>query len=99
VFIPESQRAEPRPPKITWISSFDANRTDAQIIASNRENQVRKERLAREQAEREEKVKEAYRTLGRATGLDVDAMERRIAAEKAAEEAAAKARAARTQAD
>ena len=30
-----------------------------------------------------------YRALGRATGLDVDAMEREIAAEKAAEAASA----------
>ena len=78
----------PEPPKVSYISTFAAGRSDAEIIASNRENQLRKERLAAEQAKRDEEVKEMYRALGRATGIDVDAMERRIAEEKAAEAAA-----------
>ena len=81
----------PEPPKVSFISTFAQGRTDAEIIASNLENQKRKERLAAEQVKRDEEVKAAYRALGRATGLDVDAMERKIAAEKAAEEAARKA--------
>jgi uncharacterized protein (UPF0335 family) len=81
----------PEPPKVSYISTFAAGRSDAEIIASNQANQLRKERLAAEQAKRDEEVKEMYRTLGRATGIDVDAMERKIAQEKAAEAAAAKA--------
>ena len=81
----------PEPPKVSYISTFEAGRSDAEIIASNIENQRRKERLAAEQAKRDEEVKAAYRALGRATGLDVDAMERKIAQDKAAAEAAAKA--------
>lgn len=82
----------PEPPKVSFISTFEAGRGDAQIIASNLANQRRKERLAAEQARREEQVKAAYRALGRATGLDVDAMERKIAQDKlAADKAAAEA--------
>ncbi len=83
----------PEPPKVSFISTFEAGRSDAEIAASNRANQRRKERLAAEQAKRDEEVKEMYRALGRATGIDVDAMERKIAAEKAAAAAAAAAKA------
>lgn len=79
----------PERPKVSLIKTFAANRTDAEIVASNIANQKRKDRLAAEQAKREEAVKDMYRTLGRASGMDVDAMERRIAEEKAAERAAA----------
>lgn len=78
----------PAPPEVSFISTFAEGRTDAEIIASNIENQKRKERREAEQARRDAEVKAAYRALGRATGLDVDAMERKIAADKAAEEAA-----------
>jgi len=84
----------PESPKVSYISTFAEGRTDAEIMASNRANQARKERLAAEQAKRDEEVKDMYRALGRATGIDVDAMERKIQADKSAEAAAAKAGAA-----
>lgn len=83
----------PEPPKVSFISTFAAGRSDAEIIASNLANQKVKERREAERAKLEEEVKDAYRKLGRATGVDVDAMERRIAEEKKAEAAAAAARA------
>jgi hypothetical protein len=89
VLIPGSQRAEPRPPKVTWITSFEEGRSDAVIQASNRANQLRQEQLARERAEREEQAKAAARRLGRATGIDVDAMEADIKRREAAQKAAA----------
>lgn len=91
VFIPKDERVPPRPPQITWITTYAPNRTDSEIIATNLENQKRKDELAARQAAREERRKELYRTLGRATGLDVDAMEAEIAREEAAERAAAAA--------
>jgi uncharacterized protein (UPF0335 family) len=84
----ESVLVPPEPPKVSFISTFAQGRTDAQIIASNLANQQRKERREAEQAKLEEEVKAAYRALGRASGIDVDAMERRIAEEKKAEAAA-----------
>lgn len=89
--VSESVLVPPERPKVSFISTFEAGRSDAEIMASNLANQKRKERLAAEQAKRDEEVKEAYRALGRATGLDVDAMEREAAAERAAEEARARA--------
>lgn len=80
----------PEPPKVSFITTFANGRTDAEIIASNIANQKAKERDAAARAKLEEDVKDAYRALGRATGVDVDAMERKIAAEKAAADAAAK---------
>ncbi len=89
MFLPENQRIDPRPPQITWITTFADGRTQEEIIASNIENQRRKEREQALEAEREEYRKSLYRALGRATGVDVDAMEREIAAEQKGETPAA----------
>ena len=90
----ENTLVPPEPPKVSFISTFEQGRSDAEIVASNVANQKRKERLAAEQSKRDEEVKEMYRELGRATGVDVDAMERKIAADKAADAARAKTQAA-----
>lgn len=90
----EKHMIPPERPEVTYITSFAPGRTDAEIIASNIDNQRRKEAEAARIAELEEQTREAYRALGRATGIDVDAMEREIAAERAAEKRAAEASAA-----
>jgi len=83
----EGAAGPPRPPEITYITAWPAHRTDAEIIASNIANQKRKERLAAEQAKRDEATRQAYKTLGRLSGMDVDAIERRAMAEREAERA------------
>ena len=88
LFIPESQRMAPAPPQVVYISTFDAGRGDAEIIASNCANQRLKDELAEKLAQRAELRREAYRALGRATFIDVDAMQADIDAERAAEAAA-----------
>jgi hypothetical protein len=101
LFIPETQRAEPRAPDVTYISTFAPGRTDAEIAASNLANQKRQEELEAERLAREEERKERARTLGRATGIDVDALEaqmkRRLAEQEAAQAAARRAQAASEQ--
>ncbi|GMM93525.1 hypothetical protein [Qipengyuania sp. MTN3-11] len=82
----------PPRPEVTLISTFPEGRTDAEIRQSILENQRYNDRLRALQAERDEKVRDMYRELGRATGLDVDAMEAEIAAEQAREEARRAAR-------
>ena len=82
LFVPENQRAEPRRPEVTYISTFEPGRTDEQIRASNLVNQRRQDELRARRAALEERKKEMYRQLGRATGVDVDAMEERIAREE-----------------
>lgn len=73
------------PPKITYISTLPAHRTDEQIMAENQENQRRKEAWAAEQARREEEVREIYKTIGRMSGMDVDKIAQDAEAERAAE--------------
>ncbi|WP_188643575.1 hypothetical protein [Tsuneonella deserti] len=84
-FTKERVIVPPRPPQVTFISTFAEGRSDAEIAASNLANQKVQERLRAEQARREEEAKNAYRALGRATGIDVDAMERQIARDRARE--------------
>ena len=91
ILIPESQRAEPARPNVTYITSWRADRTDEEIIASNLENQRRQEERAAIQARRAELRRDMYRELGRATGIDVAEMEREIARQEAAERAATQA--------
>ena len=89
LFVPESERIQPQPPDVTWITTFAEGRTDAEIAASNLENQKRKDRLKAEAEARAERRREAYKALGRATGVDVDSMEAEAERERAAEQAAA----------
>lgn len=81
----------PRRPTITYITTWAPHRTEAEILASNIENQKRKERLAAEQAKRDEEVRQMYKTLGRMSGMDVDAIEKQAQAERQAAQRAATA--------
>ena len=94
----EEARGLPRPPTVTYISSWSSDRSDAEIIATNKANQIRKDRLAAEQAKREEEVRQIYKTLGRASGMDVEAIEQKAMAERAAEKARTDTEAARVRA-
>ncbi len=91
----EEARILPRPPAIDYITSWRPNRSDAEIIASNIANQRRKDRLAAEQAKRDDMVRGIYKTLGRVSGMDVDAIDAKAQADDAAEARANAARDAR----
>ena len=86
-FLVQTWYGPPAKPEITWIESFEPGRTEAEIAASNIENQKRKDALAADQARREEEVREIYRKLGRASGIDVETADREGKAERAAAEA------------
>lgn len=80
--------SKPGEPEITYIQSWPANRSAKEIIESN----IARQKVADEQ---EERSREAYKALGRASGMDVDRIEReanearaKAAKEKAAAEAA-----------
>lgn len=88
VMFQEEQRGIPHPPRITYVSTLEAGRSDKQIIAENKANQILKDRYNALQAKRDEEVREIYRKVGRMSGMDVDAIEKRAAAERAAEESA-----------
>src|SRR5688572_19557604 len=76
IMIPDSERIEPRPPKVTWITTFEPGRTDAEIVASNLENQKRKDQLKAEADARAERKRQAARALARASGFDPDELEK-----------------------
>ncbi|RDC59086.1 hypothetical protein HME9302_00265 [Alteripontixanthobacter maritimus] len=80
----ESVKGPPVRPDVTYITSFAPDRTDAEIIESNRLNQLRKDKVAQELERRLERRKDLYRALGRASGMDVDRIERELAEEEAA---------------
>ena len=89
LFTHETVYSPPESPNVTFISSLPPGRSDAEIAAANAENQRVQDALTRLAEERAEARKDMYRDLGRATGLDVDAMEAQIRAEEAAERARA----------
>ncbi|UYV15681.1 hypothetical protein [Porphyrobacter sp. ULC335] len=80
---------EPERPKVTYITTLEPARTDAEIMAENLANQQIKDLRAAEQARIAERKRELYKSLGKAAGMDVEAIERKAEAERAAEEAAA----------
>ncbi len=84
--------APPEQPKITYISTLADGRSDAEIQAENRANQDIKDLRAAEEARIAGEKRRIYKALGAAAGMDVDEMERKADAERAAEEAAAKKR-------
>lgn len=93
VLIPDSQPIPPPRPEVTYITSFAPDRTDAEIAASNEANQVLKDKRAARAAELAERRKQNFRALGRASGLDVEALERQYS-EKTPGQAAVPAQAA-----
>lgn len=88
----EEHRIPPRLPNITYINSWRADRSDAEIRAGNRAWHDAQAKLDAEQAERDREVKDLYKAIGRASGMDVEAIERKAKADQAAEQRALNAR-------
>jgi hypothetical protein len=88
VIVQESWKGPPAKPKVTYINSWTGDRSDAEIEREIVANQKLQDHLAAEQAVREAKVREIYRTLGQVSGMDTDAIEKQAAADAAREKAA-----------
>ncbi|MFC3101887.1 hypothetical protein [Altererythrobacter lauratis] len=88
LFIPKSQMVEPEMPEVIYISTWAEGRTEAEIIASNCRNQQLRDELESLLAQRAEIRRDIYKALGRATFIDVDAIEAEAEAARAAEQAA-----------
>ena len=86
LFIPESERGPPARPDVMYISTFEENRSETEIIASNCANQQLKNELQARIEANAERRREMYEALGRATFIDVDEMKAEIEAERASEE-------------
>jgi hypothetical protein len=89
---------EPERPTIEYITELDPTRSEAEIMAENRANQEIKDLRAAEEERIAEEKRALYKALGKASGMDVEAIERKAAAERAAEKAAADKRRAEAQA-
>lgn len=89
-FTSEKTYIPPPRPKVDYITTFAEGRSDAEIVASNVENQKRKDETAAQRAAIEEQKRELYRSLGRASGMDVETIEARADFERKREEAAAR---------
>lgn len=84
---------KPRPlPEIVYITSWPQDRTEAETKAFIAENQKRKEEREALQRAYEAEGRKLWKAVGKASGMDVDAMEKQADAERAAAEAAEKAR-------
>ena len=84
----EQGRMKSRPPKIIYIRTFRPDRTDAEIRAENIVNERHKERVAAAQRKYDEETRALYKAVGRASGFDVDQMDREARAQAAADEKA-----------
>jgi len=91
VFMHEEARGKPRPPEVILISSWRGDRSMAEIERSNVANQRIKDRIAALEEKRAEDQQRMYMALGRASGLDVDAMKRQADADRAAQQAKVRA--------
>ena len=91
-FMQESVFVPPDKPKVVFISTFAEGRSDEEIRRTNLENQKRKDEREAELDKLREKKVDAYKALGRATGLDVDSMAAEAEVENAREAAAEEAR-------
>lgn len=95
LMIGQEGRALPPPPKVIYFNSWRADRSDAEIKAGN----IAAAKKAREEAAAEEAraedIRQMYKAVGAATGLDTDTMYKQGKAER---EAAARAEAAHNKA-
>lgn len=73
----ETLYKDPERPSITYITTFDPARSDAQIAASNDANQEVKDLREENYEALAERKRELYKALGAAAGMDVDEIDRR----------------------
>ncbi len=62
----------PHPPKIVYFPSFLEGRTDAEILAENRKATAEARAREAEEEASAERVRQMYRAVGNATGVDAD---------------------------
>ena len=75
----------PHPPKVTYVDSYLPGRTEEEIVAGNVAATRASRAAAAEQAASDERIRQMYKTLGRVSGMDVEAIEAKAEAERAAE--------------
>ncbi len=89
----------PERPTITYISTLDEARTDAEIAASNAANQEVTDLRKAAEEDLAQRKKDIYKALGKGIGMDVEKIDAEAQARRAAEAAAEADRRARILAD
>lgn len=92
VMVGQGGRALPPPPKVIYINSWRADRSDAEIIAGNIAAARKARAEAAEEERRDEDVRQMYKAVGAASGMDTDKMYKQGVLERAAEARAEAAR-------
>lgn len=80
-------------PDIIYITSWRADRTEAETQAFIKENQRRKDEEARLFAEQQKIGQDMWKTLGKVSGMDVDKIAAKAEADRAKAEAETRAKA------
>lgn len=93
VMVQESWKIPRARPQIIYISSWPADRTDAETQAYIAENQRRKDEEARLIAEQQKIGQDVWKTLGKVSGMDVDKIAAQAEADRIKAEADARAKA------
>jgi hypothetical protein len=88
VMVSQSWKKGRELPEIIYINSWPEDRTAAETKAFIEENQRRKEERAALEAKVEAETKAFWKSLGRASGMDVEAIEAQAEADRKAAEAA-----------
>lgn len=87
----ESWKMPRKLPEVTYITTFPEDWSEAESKAFRAENQRRKEQRQAEQAAYEAEGRKLWEDLGRASGMDVEAIKKKAEAERAAEAAKSEA--------
>ena len=85
IMIHQEGRALPPPPKIIYFESWRADRSDKDIIAGNIEAARKAKAEAAEEERRAEDIRQMYKAVGAATGLDTNTMYKQGNVERDAE--------------
>ena len=83
----QSWTKERKPPEVTFINSWPANRTAAETKAFIIENQRKKELREAAEAAAAKEAQKLWMAVGRASGIDVDEIKKKADAEAAAAKA------------
>lgn len=81
-------RARPPRPKVIYINSFPENQTAAEIKAFTEKTQTKVDKIRAQEAAADKLERDMYKAIGRASGMDVDAIEKQAQADAKASEAA-----------
>lgn len=92
----ESWKMQRKLPEVTYINSWPLDRTEEETRAFIEANQKRKEQREELQRQYDEEGRKLWKTLGRASGMDVEQIEAKARADEAAAKAKVQANAAKS---